>query len=379
MAANEELDYTSVEDLIKKMMTDFKDDMKSMGHVNIIIAGKTGVGKSTLINAAFRDHLAETGSGRPVTQECQLIEKEGVPIRIYDTVGLELNEEKKERTISDIKKIIDDNLKAGDPDKFIHCLWYCVDSNSDRFEDVERDFVRGIAENSDIPVLLVLTKSYLKSHAKTFAGIIASCGLPVRNVNIVLAESYVDEDQTFKAFGVKELVEATINELPEAARRAWTNAQRVSLVLKRREAENIIKQTVKMAFGTGFSPLPVSDAALLVPVQLSMFIRITNVYGIQMTTSLATGLVSGLLGVAGATYVGRAVVSGLLKLIPGLGTAVGGVISGATAATITWGLGRTYIEIMEKLFKGEITKDDLREGSDFSTKIKELLKENLSK
>ncbi len=55
------------------------------------------------------------------------------------------------------------------------------------------------------------------------------------------------------------------------------------------------------------------------------------------------------------------------------------MISGATAATITWGLGRTYIEIMEKLFKGEITKDDLREGSDFSTKIKELLKENLSK
>ena len=382
MGANmgtEQLDYTSMEDLIKKMLSDFKDDMKSMGHVNIIIAGKTGVGKSTLINAAFRDHLAETGSGRPITQACQLIEKDGVPLRIYDTVGLELNEERKERAIADIKGIINDGLKSGDADKFIHCLWYCVDSNSDRFEDTERDFVKEIAESSDIPVMIVLTKSYLKGHAMRFAEIIAGYGMPVKNISVVLAESYDDEGQTFAAYGVKELVETTINVLPEAARRAWANAQRASLAVKRREAENIIRQTVKMAFGTGFSPVPVSDAALLVPVQLSMFIRITNVYGIKLTTSLATSLVSGLLGVAGATYVGRSVVSFLLKLVPGFGTAIGGVISGATAASITWGLGRTYIEIMERLFRGEITQDDLGEGSGFRDTIKELLRENLSK
>ena len=93
MGANmgtEQLDYTSMEDLIKKMLSDFKDDMKSMGHVNIIIAGKTGVGKSTLINAAFRDHLAETGSGRPITQACQLIEKDGVHYGVEAVIDKDL-------------------------------------------------------------------------------------------------------------------------------------------------------------------------------------------------------------------------------------------------------------------------------------------------
>ena len=36
---------------------------------NIIIAGITGAGKSTLINAVFGKDFAETGKGRPVTQE----------------------------------------------------------------------------------------------------------------------------------------------------------------------------------------------------------------------------------------------------------------------------------------------------------------------
>ena len=37
------------------------------GRVNILVAGKTGVGKSTLINAVFRGELARTGAGKPVT------------------------------------------------------------------------------------------------------------------------------------------------------------------------------------------------------------------------------------------------------------------------------------------------------------------------
>ena len=37
------------------------EKIKNLKTLNIIVAGKTGVGKSTLINAVFRDKLAETG------------------------------------------------------------------------------------------------------------------------------------------------------------------------------------------------------------------------------------------------------------------------------------------------------------------------------
>ena len=43
------------------------EKIKNLNTLNIIVAGKTGVGKSTLINAVFRDKLAETGMGKPVT------------------------------------------------------------------------------------------------------------------------------------------------------------------------------------------------------------------------------------------------------------------------------------------------------------------------
>ena len=64
--------------------------IEKIGQVNIIIAGKTGVGKSTLVNAVFKGDLAETGVGKPVTQTTKEYSKEGEPVHIFDTKGFEL-------------------------------------------------------------------------------------------------------------------------------------------------------------------------------------------------------------------------------------------------------------------------------------------------
>ena len=60
---------------------------KEIGKVNIMAVGKTGVGKSTLINAVLEGNLATTGVGKPVTQQIQRYTKEGMPVGIYDTKG----------------------------------------------------------------------------------------------------------------------------------------------------------------------------------------------------------------------------------------------------------------------------------------------------
>ena len=51
------------------------EKIRNLNTLNIIVAGKTGVGKSTLINAVFRDNLAETGMGKPVTDHMRKITK----------------------------------------------------------------------------------------------------------------------------------------------------------------------------------------------------------------------------------------------------------------------------------------------------------------
>ncbi len=88
--------YNIVEDLMKKI----KDDSEKMIPANILIIGKTGVGKSTLINSVFRERLVDTGTGEPITKHLKKITKRDVPVAIFDTKGLELNN----RTQEMIKK-----------------------------------------------------------------------------------------------------------------------------------------------------------------------------------------------------------------------------------------------------------------------------------
>ena len=89
------------EDVVKQIYKKLNEEFKKMGHVNIVISGKTGVGKSTLVNAIFGKKIAETGTGRPITQEIKEITTTDYPLRLYDTVGLELSEERQEKVKND--------------------------------------------------------------------------------------------------------------------------------------------------------------------------------------------------------------------------------------------------------------------------------------
>lgn len=329
---------------------------RKLGHVNIIIAGKTGVGKSTLINAAFRANLAEEGMGLPVTQYTSLIEKDGLPLRIYDTVGLELTETTKQDTIKNIHRIIQDRLDEGDADKFIHFMWYCVNSNSDRLEKPEQDLIRAISEK--VPVLLILTKSYLKKHSKEFADVLKSYNLPVKKICIVLAKSYDGEEINVRAYGMQEILSTTFELLPEDVKDAWINSQ-ADVELKNRRAMQIVKETIAMSFGAGFIPLPLADVAMLLPTEISMITRITNVYGLKFTQNKVKKILLIMFSAAGATSAGLLLARSLLKFIPVGGAIVGGTLSGAAASAMTLTFGKTYIYIMEKIYTGEMSEDEI--------------------
>lgn len=144
------------------------EKIKNLNTLNIIVAGKTGVGKSTLINAVFRDKLAETGMGKPVTDHMRKISKKGIPLAIYDTKGFELGRDVQQQVKQEVMETISKGLATQDINKAIHCIWYCINTASNRVEPEEIEWLKELSKENQItqvPIIVVLTQSFSKKNA----------------------------------------------------------------------------------------------------------------------------------------------------------------------------------------------------------------------
>lgn len=92
----------------------------------------------------------------------------------------------------------------------------------------------------------------------------------------------------------------------------------------------------------GFSPIPFSDAFLLVPVQLTMMARLHKIFGQSWSESLGKSLSKELVVVG----LGRGAVGNIVKLIPVVGTVAGAAINATVASTITESLGWITVKML---------------------------------
>jgi uncharacterized protein (DUF697 family)/GTPase SAR1 family protein len=357
------------------------DKIKNLKTLNIIVAGKTGVGKSTLINEVFREKLAETGMGKPVTDHMRKITKKGIPLAIYDTRGFELGREVQTEVKQEVIDTISKGLATQDINKAIHCIWYCINTASNRVEPEEIEWLKELSKDNQItqvPIIIVLTQSFSKKKADEMRKILLDENLDVIQVIPVLAEDYEIEDLgTAKSYGLDVLIKVMGEALPEELMDTLQNVQIASLEEKKRHAQAAVATAALAAAGAGAAPIPFSDCALLIPTQLGMIASITVIFGFDVNKSIITALLSSTIGAGGATLLGKTVVSNLLKFIPGAGTVAGGAISAGTAGVITAALGQAYIGVMELVFKGDMNINDIgtKKGKEtMSALFKEQLK-----
>ena len=340
-----------------------KNKIANLNTLNIIVAGKTGVGKSTLINAVFKDKLAETGMGKPVTTHMRKITKPGVPLAIYDTRGFELGREVQNEVKQEVIKTIKEGLACKDINKAIHCIWYCINTASNRIEPEEIQWLKELSKENhatQVPIIVILTQSFSKKKAQEMRQILLNENLDVIQVIPVLAEDYEIEGLgVAKAYGLDVLIHVMAQVLPDELMDAFMHMQIANLDEKKRRAQAAVLTAASAAAGIGATPIPIADCALLIPTQVSMIAAITVLFGFDITTSTLATLLSSVLGSGGATLLGKAVVTSIFKLIPGAGQVVGGVISASTASVITIALGEAYIGVMELIFKGDMKLDDL--------------------
>ena len=360
------------------------EKINNLNTLNIMVVGKSGVGKSTLINSLFRGNFAETGLGRPVTSEIRKKVKKDYPLAIYDTPGFELSSGQQTKVKDEIIDIITKGFSSKDINDAIHCIWYCINVGANRtFDESEITWLKEFTsanKKTQVPIIVVLTQAVPKKKALEMKNLVEKENLDIVKVVPLLAQDMnFDDEYIAKSYGLDRLIDVMSEVLPSELQNTLLNVQKASLESKKRASQAVIAGAVAGSFGEGFAPIPFSDAALLVPTQVGMIAGITVIFGLDINKSFLTSFVSATIGSAGATVLGKTLVSNLLKLIPGVGTVAGGLISGTTAGLLTTALGEAYIKIMEMIYVGEIKKEDLftDKGQDTLTKIfKEELKKN---
>ena len=155
------VDYTLHQ--LNLIMEEIKDKIKDVEHLNIILVGPSGVGKSTLINAILELKTQTlTGFGNPQTQNIEFHTSDKIPfLRLADSKGIEKNESSGvDAVYNSIKDFIKLQIETRDPDKYIHCIWYCWTGT--RLEDTEVQILKKLSEQytlETLPIIIVYTNA----------------------------------------------------------------------------------------------------------------------------------------------------------------------------------------------------------------------------
>jgi len=180
------------------------------GRYNIAVIGKTGVGKSSLVNYIFNKEkdIVETGVGRPVTPKgFHKIEFEinGIPATLFDSWGLEIG--KAEGWMRELHQ----ELRGRDIDKpaseWFHTVIYCIAASGGRIEDFETNIINEFIRRR-YNVVIVFTKSDVadeKDIAKLKSVIQSGVHSEISFCEICSVEKQLKYGGETKKFGSKDL------------------------------------------------------------------------------------------------------------------------------------------------------------------------------
>ncbi len=148
-------------DLLKWGITRRRTDMdiKKNSRYNIVISGKSGAGKTSLLNYLFGDIKGKTGVGKPVTTtgfHPTNFMIEDLPVTIFDSWGIEINKAEQ------WKNVLNEELSRRgvdkSPEEWFHTVFYCVQVGGARIEDFEINLIKEFI-NSKYKVIILLTKA----------------------------------------------------------------------------------------------------------------------------------------------------------------------------------------------------------------------------
>ena len=186
-----------------------KQKVKYTSTFNILVLGRPGSGKSTLINLLLNERKAKEGIGDSVTKVVSKYVHQQYPLTFEDTPGFEDD--------NDLRKMIkflydSNNIFERGKNKF-HLVLYLINGSNERtFIGEEVKLINFIEKIIKIPIFFVCTKTKNEEYAKDFEEVVKmnlwqNFGDNTNLVNHIYSCHLLNEkDGVYKRFGINGLL-----------------------------------------------------------------------------------------------------------------------------------------------------------------------------
>lgn len=346
--------------------------------LNILLIGSSGIGKSTFINSLVGKDVAKTGVFAPVSTEIIGYSIEHTQTTIYDSPGIELDEEKREFYKKQAINFIKDKFRL-DFDKQIHVILFCI--RPPRLQEPELDYLRSISEyytalNVHIPIVIVNLRPYeameeqmqefyqntQKKFAQLFPDYKKMSPKYINKVHEVQAITTKVKHSTQEEFGITELTDYLLQILPDVLKNSILSSLRVDIVTKEEEAKRLVNIYSTTAGGTaiGSTLTGIDDSLALLALQIGMCAHIGRLYNFALDENRMKAMVTAGIGTTAVSAVGKTAAHFILAaLTGGASLIVEGTIRTGIGFGLTEALGNSYIALMRKYALGELNDEQV--------------------
>ena len=205
------------------------DNIYQIKHLKILLVGRKGVGKTTLIK--YMLNLDEKNINNKDYSNMYFTEYENMNVpylKLVEFRGIGLDrkndpEEIGQKVLEYIQKEIKNNKKNGDYNDFFHCIWYCISGT--RFEESEKNLLIKLSQVYDdkkMPIIIVYTQNINNAVSNSMNKYIKDMGLKTSFIKVLAKDmNLIFGGDIRKAFGKRELYYSFVYPLEKIYLKLW--------------------------------------------------------------------------------------------------------------------------------------------------------------